>query len=75
MKAKNHLLSFDLALLAYFRFQDLTDMFSQDSYREINAEYVGYVTNTSVVGYDIIPNDICPSNINQRKFAIFNEDT
>lgn len=76
MRAKDLLFSFDDDLLAYYRFADIEDTFFKDAFRGSNVDIMNGPSELSdLIGYDIIPNDICPTTSNQKKFAVLNEET
>ena len=60
--AKNTLFTYDSTFKAYFRFQDLDDMFDKDQF--VDRQWLYFknqpADRSDYVGVDIIPNDVCP---------------
>jgi len=66
MIAKNSLLVYDDELLAYYRFAKIEDNFFRDAFRGTEVSITsGPPSKDDLIGYDIIPNDICPAITNQ----------
>jgi len=70
------LLAFDDELLAYYRFADIENTFLKDAFRGTEVDIMHPPSDMNdLIGYDIIPNDICPSITNQKSFAFLDNKT
>lgn len=62
VKAKNMIFTYDPSFKAYFRFQDVNDKFKKDEF--VDREWLFFKNepdqSRSIMGVDIIPNDVCP---------------
>lgn len=61
---------------AYFRFQDIDGGFNKDEF--IDRIWTSIVpknlTSGDYIGLDLIPNDVCPTTYDQKKYLQFNGD-
>ena len=68
-RAKNLILTYDHTIKAYFRFQDLHNKFEKDEF--VDWPWLTFKNKpaegleSSYLGADIIPNDVCPSVFDQ----------
>ena len=67
-RGKNMLLTFNSAIKSYFRFQDLRNKFDRDEFVDwpwLSFKNEPFANKASYIGVDIIPNDVCPSLLEQ----------
>jgi hypothetical protein len=70
--AKNMQFTYAPDFKAYFRFQD-NSRFNKDEFvdRTWTAIKPSTLTRSDLLGRDLIPNDVCPTNIDQKQFLQF----
>ena len=72
-KAKNMIFVYNNSFKAYFRFQDINNKFSKDEFvdRDWRRIKPAETEESSLIGTDIIPNDVCPSLFKQEELLKF----
>lgn len=76
-RAKNMVFTYDNTIKAYFRFQDLQNKFEKDEF--VDWPWTAFknepASRRSYIGVDIIPNDVCPSVLDQITTLKLNSKT